>query len=288
VRAKIENPTDPHSLALVSGSRTNANMSSRQFSLSCLVSMPYEEFDVLGEEDLALLSRRFKRMYTNRKNARRSSGMSYRCGKHGHFIAKCPEAMEVKAEHKHYSKTYRLHSFYRLGNPMMIWGVDLRGRAVFRSIREARTVREGPADGPRGANSSRVLRVLARLRFRSVVALSFCWARFRTVRSSGRTVRGCLADSPRAPRGRSVIQRRLWRFCLLFRTVRGEGPDGPWCVRGQSAAAGRTVRVASADGPPLLAVRSARACVLCFLVRFLPSSLVLPRVLQGIVPKTRG
>jgi hypothetical protein len=34
VRAKIENPTDPHSLTLVSGSRTNANMSSRQFSLS--------------------------------------------------------------------------------------------------------------------------------------------------------------------------------------------------------------------------------------------------------------
>jgi hypothetical protein len=35
VRAKIENPTDPHSLALISGSRTNANMSSGQFSLSC-------------------------------------------------------------------------------------------------------------------------------------------------------------------------------------------------------------------------------------------------------------
>jgi hypothetical protein len=34
VRAKIENPIDPHSLALVSGSRTNANMSSIQFSLS--------------------------------------------------------------------------------------------------------------------------------------------------------------------------------------------------------------------------------------------------------------
>jgi hypothetical protein len=39
VRAMIENPTDPHSLALVSGSRTNGNMSSRHFSLSCLVSM---------------------------------------------------------------------------------------------------------------------------------------------------------------------------------------------------------------------------------------------------------
>jgi hypothetical protein len=87
VHAKIENPTDPHSLALISGSRTNANMSSRHFSLSFLVSMPDEEFDVLGKEDLMLLSRRFERMYTNRKNARRSSGMCYRCGKHGHFIA---------------------------------------------------------------------------------------------------------------------------------------------------------------------------------------------------------
>jgi hypothetical protein len=72
VRAKIENPTDPHSLALISGSRTNANMSSRHFSLFCLVSMPYEEFDVMGEEDLTLLTRRFERMYTNWKNAQRS------------------------------------------------------------------------------------------------------------------------------------------------------------------------------------------------------------------------
>jgi hypothetical protein len=48
VRAKIENPTDPHTLVLVSSSRTNANMSSRHFSLSCLVSMLDEEFDVLG------------------------------------------------------------------------------------------------------------------------------------------------------------------------------------------------------------------------------------------------
>jgi hypothetical protein len=71
--------------------------------------MPDEEFDVLGEEDLALLSRRFERMYTNRKNARRSSGMCYRCGKHGHFIAECPEAMEVKLEHKHRPRTDHKH-----------------------------------------------------------------------------------------------------------------------------------------------------------------------------------
>jgi hypothetical protein len=65
VRAKIENPTDPHSLALVSSSRTNANMSLIQFSLSRLVSLPDEDFNVLGEEDLALLLRRFERMYEN-------------------------------------------------------------------------------------------------------------------------------------------------------------------------------------------------------------------------------
>jgi hypothetical protein len=71
--------------------------------------MPDEEFNVLGEEDLALLSRRFERMYTNRKNARRNLGMCYPCGKHGHFIADCPEAMEVKPEHKHRSRTDHKH-----------------------------------------------------------------------------------------------------------------------------------------------------------------------------------
>jgi hypothetical protein len=109
VHAKIENPTDPHNPVLVSSSRTNANMSSRHFSLSCLVSMPDEEFDVLGEEDLSLLSRRFEHMYTNRKNTRRSLGMCYRCGKHGHFIAECPQAMEVKPEHRHRPRTDHKH-----------------------------------------------------------------------------------------------------------------------------------------------------------------------------------
>jgi hypothetical protein len=60
---------------------------------------------VLGKEDLTLLSRRFNSMYTNRKNARRSSGTCYRCGKPEHFIAECSEDMEIKPEHKHRPRT---------------------------------------------------------------------------------------------------------------------------------------------------------------------------------------
>jgi hypothetical protein len=158
----------------------------------------------------------------------------------------------------------------------------------FCSVRASRTVRGVQADGPRRTSSSGVLHVLARLSFRSVVFLSFGWTKFRTVRSSGRTVRGCLADSPRAPRGPSVFRGSLLVVLLVLTDSPRPRPDGPPYLCGQSAVLWQTVRVAIADGPPLLAGRSARACVLCFLVRFLPSFLVPPRVLQGIVPKARG
>jgi hypothetical protein len=68
VTARIENPTDSHSLALISSSWSNANPSSRMYSLSSLVSLPNEDYDVLGEDDLALLLRRFERMLENRSS----------------------------------------------------------------------------------------------------------------------------------------------------------------------------------------------------------------------------
>jgi hypothetical protein len=111
----------------------------------------------------------------------------------------------------------------------------------------------------------------------SFVRLAVCLAS-STLFASTRPV---FADGP-------FFSGRFCWLCVLYRTVRDVGPDNPQCWRGRSAGAGRTVREASADGPPLLAGRSVRACVLCFLVRFLPSFFVLPRVLQGIVPRTRG
>jgi hypothetical protein len=73
--AKLGGPTDSHSLVLDGGSKgkANTNPSNRMFSLSALMSMPDEEFDVLGEDELALLSRRFERQHENLVNMRRNT-----------------------------------------------------------------------------------------------------------------------------------------------------------------------------------------------------------------------
>jgi hypothetical protein len=104
--AKLEGPTDSHSLALVCGSKgkANTNPSTRMFSLSSLISMPDEEFDVLGEDELALLTRRFERLHENRVNMRRNTRTCFQCGKPGHFVADCPEKVENKDGYKNKSR----------------------------------------------------------------------------------------------------------------------------------------------------------------------------------------
>jgi hypothetical protein len=105
--AKIEGPTDSYSLSLIGGSKgkSNANPLTRMFSLSSLMSLPDEEFDVLSEDELALLTRRFKKMHENRVNSRRNTRICFQCGKPGHFVADCPEKVENRDNYKHKSKT---------------------------------------------------------------------------------------------------------------------------------------------------------------------------------------
>jgi hypothetical protein len=64
---KLEGSTDSHSLSLVGGSKgkANTNPPTRMFSLYSLMSVPDEEFYVLGEDELALLTRRFERLHEN-------------------------------------------------------------------------------------------------------------------------------------------------------------------------------------------------------------------------------
>jgi hypothetical protein len=73
--AKLEGPNDSHSLSLVGGlkGKANTNPSTRMFSLSSLMFMPDEEFNVLREDELVLLTRRFERLHENRVNMRRNT-----------------------------------------------------------------------------------------------------------------------------------------------------------------------------------------------------------------------
>jgi hypothetical protein len=105
--ARIKGPTDSHSLALVGGSKgkANTNPSTRMFSLSSLMSMPDEEFDVLGEVDLALLTKRFERLHENRLNLRRNTRTCFQSGKSGHFVTDCLEKVKNKDDYKYKSRT---------------------------------------------------------------------------------------------------------------------------------------------------------------------------------------
>jgi hypothetical protein len=113
LQSRHEGSTD-HSLDLVGGSKgkANTNPSCQQFSLSSLMSIPYDEFDVLSEEELAILSRRFDRLHENRRNARRSLGTCYKCDKRGHFISECPEAEENKYKMSKYKAHPRREDKY--------------------------------------------------------------------------------------------------------------------------------------------------------------------------------
>jgi hypothetical protein len=148
--AKLEGPTDSHSLALVGGSKgkANTNPSTRMFSLSSLMSMPDEEFDVLGEDELALLTRRFERLHENRVNMRRNTRTCFQCGKPGHFVTDCPEKVENKDSYKHKSRkdgkyqSRRDHkSKYKNKHKDERRSRHLRGRMV-RDLGQTRLVRE--------------------------------------------------------------------------------------------------------------------------------------------------
>jgi hypothetical protein len=108
-----------------------------------------------------------------------------------------------------------LNSFYSLGDPVMVGGVDFRGRAVSGSVRGGWTVRASVADGPEPARTVRL--VFADGLFSRVCSGGSVGFNGRSV-ASGRTVRVVLAYCPRHLTGLST-----W----ALRTVRPTWPDSP-------------------------------------------------------------
>jgi cobalamin biosynthesis Mg chelatase CobN len=65
--------------------------------------MPDKKFDVLGEDELALLTRWFERLHENWVNTRRTTRTCFQCGKPGQFVTDCPEKTENKDGYRHRS-----------------------------------------------------------------------------------------------------------------------------------------------------------------------------------------
>jgi hypothetical protein len=89
------------------------------------------------------------------------------------------------------------------------------------------------------------------------------------------------ADGPWAPGGQSACSPRTVHYSGSSLEVLFAFSDGPRRRAGRSAVCVRTVRGSRPDGPP------EPECFVPWFDSSLPS-FVLPRVLQGIVPKTRG
>jgi hypothetical protein len=135
------------------------------------------------------------------------------------------------------------------------------------------------ARGGRSARCRRTVRAGAVRRVFFVFLLAFrfdpSWLRvlvgrsFRRSACTGRTVRGCLADSPRAPRGRYVFRGSLLE--VLFALTDGPRlrPDSPRQGCGQSAVPCRTVRAAH-HGQSALPGRTVRQRLSALLLGSIP------------------
>ncbi|XP_014661115.1 putative uncharacterized protein DDB_G0282133 [Setaria italica] len=67
------------------------------FALSSLVSVSEEQVEVLDDDELALITRRFMRFNDNRTNRRRNNNTCFDCGKPGHFATDCLDKNKSKS-----------------------------------------------------------------------------------------------------------------------------------------------------------------------------------------------
>jgi hypothetical protein len=139
--AKLEGSTDSHSLALIGGSKgkPNTNPSTRMFSLSSLMFMLDEEFDVLGEDELALLTRRFERLQKNWLNMRRNTRTCFQCGKPRHFVSDYTEKVENKHKDERRSRKKESRCMARA----MVGAIDVYSSSAYSTSSSSSSEDEG-------------------------------------------------------------------------------------------------------------------------------------------------
>jgi hypothetical protein len=117
-----------------------------------------EEFDMLGEDKLALLTSMFERLHENRVNTTKRSRTRFQCGKPRHFNTDYLENVENKDSYKHWSRMdnkYRLRRVHKHKHKDEQWSrkKDGRGRKA-RAMFEASDVTSSSTYSSSSSSSS--------------------------------------------------------------------------------------------------------------------------------------
>ena len=80
------------------------------------MSLTENQLEVIDNDDLALLSRRFTRFHDNRMNRNRGHNTCYNCGKPRHYAIECPEKFKQKAEYKQENHNSSKNDYKERGN----------------------------------------------------------------------------------------------------------------------------------------------------------------------------
>jgi hypothetical protein len=98
------------SKALITGARVGGHVanptnttdsSALKFLLSSLCAASDEQYEIIPDDEIALLARKFRALHRFRKERRRSPRGCFECGDTTHFIADCPKRKNVDSSNKY-------------------------------------------------------------------------------------------------------------------------------------------------------------------------------------------
>ncbi|GJN25601.1 hypothetical protein PR202_gb13448 [Eleusine coracana subsp. coracana] len=100
------------------GTNPSFDQSSLEFALSSLVAASDEQMECIPDEELSLLTRKFRKFYNNRKERRGGGSRTcFECGDPGHLIADCPKKMKKAGYRDNNTEDFKQkkNRFYKKG-----------------------------------------------------------------------------------------------------------------------------------------------------------------------------